>query len=160
MPAIDVISDANVALKWFHAEGEEEVEPARALLAGHRERTVALQMLDLTPYEVGNALLRGRLGVDATRVAVVLEALAEVCPAITPTGDELRAAAALAEEHDLTLYDAAYAAVALRRGAELVTLDGELLRAGLGRRPSDLAPELVGGGDRPARRTRGRRRPG
>jgi hypothetical protein len=32
--AIDVVSDANVALKWFHAEGEEEVEPARALLAG------------------------------------------------------------------------------------------------------------------------------
>jgi len=23
---IDVVSDANVALKWFHAEGEEEVE--------------------------------------------------------------------------------------------------------------------------------------
>jgi predicted nucleic acid-binding protein len=63
--AIDVVADASVALKWFHAEGEEEVEPARALLAGQRERTAALRMLDLTPYEVGNALLRGRPAVAA-----------------------------------------------------------------------------------------------
>jgi hypothetical protein len=36
MPAIDVVSDASVALKWFHAEGEEEVEPARALISRTR----------------------------------------------------------------------------------------------------------------------------
>jgi predicted nucleic acid-binding protein len=140
--AIDVVSDANVALKWFHAEGEQEVEPARALLAGQRERTVALRMLDLTPYEVGNALLRGRLGLAAERVAAVLASLAEICPAITPTSDDLAEAAELAVQHDLTLYDAAYAAVARRRGARLATLDGELLRAGLGSRPSELAAEL------------------
>jgi predicted nucleic acid-binding protein len=141
-PVIDVVSDANVALKWFHAEGEEEVEPARALLAGQRERTVALRVLELTPYELGNALLRGRLHVDARRVAEVLEALAAICPAIVPTRDDLSDAAALAEQHDLTLYDAVYAAVARRRGAELATLDRELLRAGLGRRPRELAAQL------------------
>lgn len=143
-PAIDVVSDANVALKWFHAEGEEEVEPARALLDGQRQRTVSLSVLDLTSYELGNALLRGRAGAGAgaEQVAVVLEALAAICPAISPDSDDLRAAAALAEQHDLTLYDAAYAAVARRRGAHLATLDGELLQAGLGRRPSELIEEL------------------
>ncbi len=145
MPAtsvIDVVSDANVALKWFHAEGEEEVEPARALLAGQRARTVALRILDLTPYEIGNALLRGRLGIPAGRVAAVLDALREICPTIAPTSEDFAEAAALAEDHQLTLYDAAYAAVARRRGAQLATLDRKLLRAGLGRRPSDLATEL------------------
>jgi predicted nucleic acid-binding protein len=137
-PAIDVVSDANVVLKWFHAEGEEEVEPARALLAGHRDRTISLSVLDLTPYELGNALLRGRLGVSAERAATVLEALAELCPAIAPDVDDMRAAASLAEQHDLTLYDAAYAAVARRRGARLATLDAEILEAGLGHRPSEL----------------------
>ncbi len=141
-PAIDVVSDANVALKWFHAEGEEEVGPARALLAGHRERTVALRLLDLTPYEVGNALLRGRLGVSAESVAAVISALDEICPRITATSEDLGEAAALAEAHGLTLYDASYAAVARRRDAELATLEGELLRAGLGRRPSDLVADL------------------
>lgn len=142
MPAIDVVSDANVALKWFHAEGEEEVEPARALLAGQRERAVSLSVLDLTPYELGNALLSGRLRVAAGEVADVLDALAVVCPTITPDTDDLRDAAALAEQHGLTFYDAAYAAVARRREAHLATLDRKLLAAGLGRRPSELIQEL------------------
>jgi predicted nucleic acid-binding protein len=151
--AIDVVSDANVALKWFHAEGEEEVEPARALLAGQRERSVALRVLDLTPYEVGNALLRGRPGIGAARIAAVLDALGEICPRITPDSEDLGEAAALAEEHGLTLDDAAYAAVARRRGAHLVTLDAELLRAGLGRRPSELVAELQSRKHEPGKKT-------
>src|SRR3954452_14558557 len=93
--AIDVVSDANVALKWFHAAGEEEVDAARALLAGHRERTVALRVLDLTAYELGNALLRGHVRASATQVATVLDALGEICPSIAPTQQEFREAANL-----------------------------------------------------------------
>jgi predicted nucleic acid-binding protein len=142
MPVIDVVSDANVTLKWFHAEGEEEVEEARALLDAHKARTVALSVLDLTAYEVGNALMRGRAAAGAEQVATVLEALAEVCPALRPNPGELRRATELAAEHDLTLYDAAYAAVAESREAELATLDSALLDAGLGIRPSELARRL------------------
>lgn len=140
--AIEIVSDANVALKWFHADGEEEVEAAHALLAAQRERAAALRVLDLTAYELGNALLRGRARASAEQVATVLEALHEICPPIAPTQRELREATMLAEQHDLTLYDAAYAAVARHRGAALATLDRELLRAGLGRRPSELAAGL------------------
>jgi predicted nucleic acid-binding protein len=143
MPAIDVVSDASVALKWFHADGEEEVDAARALLELYARREVALQVLDLTPYEVGNALLRGSAGITADRVAIVLEALAEICPQVSPSTADLRTAAELAEQHGLTLYDAAYAAVARARGAELVTLDRELLRSGLGRRPSSLLADTT-----------------
>ena len=141
MSVIDVVSDANVALKWFHAEGEEEVEPARALVAAHGARTVALRVLDLTAYEVGNALLRGRARATADQVATVLEALDAVCPAVPPNADERRLGAELAARHGLTFYDAAYAAVAKNRGATLATLDGALLKAGLGRRPSELVQQ-------------------
>lgn len=142
MPALDVVSDASVALKWFHAEGEEEVEAARGLLERYGQQGIALYLLDLTPYEVGNALLRGRAAVAGERVAVVLEALADICPQVTPSTAELSQAAALAELHGLTLYDAAYAAVARGRGAELATLDQALLRTGLGRRPSAILADL------------------
>ena len=142
MRTIDVVSDASVALKWFHAEGEEEVEAARSLLELYGRQVIAIHVLDITPYEVGNALLRGRASVSAKRVAVVLEALAEICPQISPTTVELREATALAERHDLTLYDAAYAAVARSRGAELATFDRALLRSGLGRRPSAILADL------------------
>lgn len=143
MPAIDVVSDASVALKWFHAKGEDEVDAARALLDRYARQEIGLQILDLTPYEVGNALLRGRAGITADRVAVVLEALAEICPQVSPSTADLRAATELAEQHGLTLYDAAYAAVARARGAELVTLDRALLRSGLGRRPSSVLADLA-----------------
>ncbi len=143
MPAIVVVSDASVALKWFHAEGEEEVEASRALLTAQRERTVALHVLDLTAYEVGNALLRGQARAGAEQVATVIAALAEVCSAISPTVDDLREAATLAELHELSFYDGAYAAVARGRRAQLATLDRELLRPGLGRRPSELVSELL-----------------
>jgi predicted nucleic acid-binding protein len=142
MPAIDVVSDANVALKWFHAEGEQEVAQARALLDAHKARTVALTVLDLTAYEVGNALLRGRAGASPKQVATVLEALAEICPAAQLSVEELRLATRLADRHDLTFYDA-YAAVAKTRGAILATLDKELLGAGLGTRPSELEAMLT-----------------
>jgi predicted nucleic acid-binding protein len=143
MPAIDVVSDASVALKWFHAEGEPEVEPARRLLEAYEQRLIALHVLNLTAYEVGNALLRGRASASAERVAIVLESLTAICPQLSPTTRELREAASLAEEHDLTLYDAAYAAVARARGAELATADQALLRSGLGRQPSAILAGLA-----------------
>jgi predicted nucleic acid-binding protein len=143
MPAIDVVSDASVAVKWFHAEGEEEVAEARALLGAHKARTAALRVLDLTAYEVGNALMRGRAAASAEQVATVLDSLAEVCPALRPSSDELRLATKLASRHELTLYDAAYAAVAKSREATLATLDRELLDAGLGSRPSELTARLA-----------------
>ncbi len=147
MPAISVVSDANIVLKWFHSEGEDEIGPARALLDAHKERTISLSILDLTVYEVGNALMRGRVGADADRVSTVLEALVEICPSIHPSSEEMKAASRLAERHELTLYDAAYAAVAQGRSAELVTSDRALLDAKLGKRPSELVSTLAGVGE-------------
>jgi predicted nucleic acid-binding protein len=142
MPATAVVSDASVALKWFHAEGEEEVGAARLLLERYSRRTLVLSVLDLTAYEIGNELLRGAPKVDAGQVAIVLEALDQLCPRLSLTAAELGEAAALAEQHHLTLHDAAYAAVARSRGARLVTMDRDLLRTGLGQRPSELLEEL------------------
>jgi predicted nucleic acid-binding protein len=143
MPAIDIVSDASVALKWFHAEGEEEVRAARELLDLYGRQVITLQVLDLTPYEIGNALLRGRAAVTADKVAIVLESLAAICPQVSPTVNELRDASVLAELHGLTLYDAAYAAVARARGAHLATLDQALLRAGIGRKPSAILADYA-----------------
>jgi predicted nucleic acid-binding protein len=143
MPAIDVVSDASVALKWFHAEGEAEVEESRALLDYYARGVIAIRVLDLTPYEVGNALLRGRASVSGAQVATVLESLALICPQVPLSTEELRTMADLAERHDLTIYDAAYAAVAQVRRAELATMDDALLGSGLGRRPSSILADLV-----------------
>jgi predicted nucleic acid-binding protein len=143
MPAINVVSDANVVLKWFHTKDEEEVDAARALLEAHKERSIALSVLDLTIYEVGNALMRGRAGASAGQAAAVVEALIEICPPVRPSLEEMRRAAELVEHHELTLYDAAYVAVAQSRSAALVTLDRALLEAELGRRPREMVQAIA-----------------
>ncbi len=88
-------------------------------------------------------MLRGRARASAEQVATVLEALSQICPAVSLGTEQLRLAAQFAEAHSLTLYDAAYAAAAQDRKATLVTLDHELLNAGLGKRPSELAAQLA-----------------
>jgi predicted nucleic acid-binding protein len=138
MSAIDVVSDANVVLKWFHEDGEEDVADAREILQRHRNRRMLVHVLDLTFYEVGNALLRGRARASAEQAATVVAAVRHVCAVVAPDDDDLAAAAALAAEHELTLYDAAYVAVARRMQAPLVTCDRALLAASLGVRPAEL----------------------
>jgi predicted nucleic acid-binding protein len=145
MSMTDVVSDANIALKWFHDRGEEQVGDARGLLELHRSHRILLHVLDLTFYEVGNALLRGHAHATAEQTTTVLAALRQICPTITPDAKDLALAAELASEHDLTLYDAVYAATAKRRDAPFVSLDREVLRAGLGTSPARLLAQLAGG---------------
>jgi len=132
-----VVSDASVALKWFHEAGEEEVEASRALLEAYADRGLDLLLLDLTVYEIGNVLVRA-LGRSPEQAVAVLDALCDICPRVAPAPAELLLAAQLAVAHRLTLYDATYAALAQARGATLATLDRALLRAGLGVRPSEI----------------------
>jgi predicted nucleic acid-binding protein len=138
---IDVLCDASVVLKWFHSEGEEEVDEARAILAAHRTGDLAASILDLTLYELGNVLLRA-LRWPASDVGDQLDDLRGICGTSAPTREELRLAADIGRRNDLTYYDAAYAAVARSRGATLVTADRGLVNAGYGERPGTLVARL------------------
>jgi len=143
MPPTAVVSDASVVLTWFHERGEEDVEPARALLEAYADERIALVVLDLTTYEVGNALLRGPADATPESVATVLEALGDLCPQVALEPAERRLAADLAKEHALTFYDAAYAAAARSRAGLLATFDRQLLSAGLGLRPSAVLERIT-----------------
>lgn len=143
--AIDVLSDANVVVKWFRAEGEGEakVAAARALLGAHRAGRVRLWVLDLTSYEVGNVFLR-RHRHSAAEAMEILEGLAGVCTVMVPEASERGEAASLSDRHRLTFYDAMYAAVARSRDAHLATFDEALLRPGLGRTPDGILALVEG----------------
>lgn len=137
----DVVCDASVVLKWFHAEGERDVEDARRLLAAHRSGSITAWVIDLTLYELGNVLLRA-LRWPATQVADQLDDVRAICSVLTLSAVEQRLAAALAEEHALTFYDAAYAAAARSRGSLLATADKALLSAGVGESPAAVIARL------------------
>jgi predicted nucleic acid-binding protein len=137
----DVVCDASIVLKWFHEEGEEDVEHARKLLVGQRDGRLTACVLDLTLYEIGNVLLRA-LEWPARKVGAQLDDLRVIAAVLAPSAAELRLAARLAEAHDLTFYDALYAAAAQARAAALATADAALLATGVGESPEAIAARL------------------
>lgn len=141
---ISLLADTSVLVKWFHAENEPEVEPARELRTAHVEGVIQVRHLDLARYEIGNVLLRA-LNWPAARVADQLDDLTAICSApIVATDEWLRDAAALGARHNLTFYDAALAACARALGMALVSADHQLLDAGLAESATQAARRLLG----------------
>jgi predicted nucleic acid-binding protein len=121
------IVDASVALKWFMPpEREPDGRLAREMVGVLPMRTTTLAV-----YEVGN-VLTVHSGWQASDIADALNVLRRTCgePIGLEPQDELRAAE-LAAEHDLTFYDASYAALAERTRRRLISADLALLRSRL-----------------------------
>jgi predicted nucleic acid-binding protein len=121
------IVDASVALKWFlPADREPDGELARSAIGRLAMRTTALAV-----HEVANILVR-HSGWTADRVAAALRLMLEICgDPIELAREDHHPAARLALEHDLTFYDASYAAIAGRTKRRLLSADGDLLTPGL-----------------------------
>lgn len=139
---IHLLIDSSVLIKWFHAEGEDEVGPARAIRRAHIAGSLDARVLDLAMYEVGNVLTRS-LQWDASEVADQLEDLETIVgPPLVATTSWLRRAATLARSAGLTFYDASWAATASELGMPLVSADKSLLGAGLAESPTRVARRL------------------
>jgi predicted nucleic acid-binding protein len=115
--------DASVALKWFlPIDREPDGDLARTAI-GH----LAMRTTTLAFYEVGNILTR-HSGFEAVQIGAALGLLEEICgDPIELTSADRHSAAALALEHQLTFYDASYAAIAGRTGRRLLSADGDLI---------------------------------
>lgn len=126
---IVLVVDASIALTWCF---EDEVT-ARTEAIGARVDAEGAIVPDLWRLEVANALLlserRGRL--DRAAVEQRLELLAAL-PISIDSDTGIRAwtdTVLLARAERLTLYDAAYLELAIRRDIELATLDRDLAQA-------------------------------
>ena len=121
------VVDASVALKWFlPVDREPQGELARSAVGRLAMRTTALAI-----HEVGNVLTR-HSGLSGKKIAVALDLLLEICgDPIALAPEDHHVAADLALSHDLTFYDASYAAIARRTGRRLLSADGDLIAPGL-----------------------------
>ncbi len=126
----DLLLDTSVLLKWFHREGEDEVEQAEWHLQAHRSGLIHAYMLDLGVYELGNVLVRP-LKRTARQCVAVLDAAAALCgPALTLNSAGREMAAELACADGLTFYDAAFAVAASAHECVLVSADRKLVATG------------------------------
>lgn len=132
-----LLLDASVILAAFDADDDLH-EPTRMILA---DRTVTLSTLDLARYEVANAAVRAWR--NPARVAPLLEAVDRISEdggVLTSTTALLTRAAQLAEEHTISVYDAAYVAAASQSGGKLVSCDTrDLISKGLASSPADVS---------------------
>ena len=122
----NLVVDASVSAVWI-IEDENHPVADLALEAVYDNNVIVPQ---LWHYEIRNVLLvaerRGRVRQGhLSRYIVAINRL----PIRTDENPDLDTVMALAREHNLTFYDAVYLEVALRRSAELATLDRSLARA-------------------------------
>lgn len=128
----EFVLDASVAIAWCF---EEESTPASRELLESLVSGVAAVVPPLWHWEVANALLtaerRGRIDADtATQFLQLLQRL----PIRTDPQSTDRTfvfTQALARQHSLTTYDAAYLELARRLEVPLATRDEDLARAAL-----------------------------
>ncbi len=129
-----LLLDASVILAAFDSDDDLH-GPSRSLLG---DPEVTLATLDLARYEVANVAIRAWR--DLGRVAPLLEAIDRISGdggVIASTTGLLSRAAQMAEEHTISVHDAAYVAAADRIGGALVSCDvRDLVSKGLASSPS------------------------
>jgi len=125
----DFVLDASLTLQWF-LEDEADRGYSLAVLASLSEKRALVPLLWF--YEVGNGLLmaRRRKRISSDQMDGFLRRLA-----VLPIDPEQQDAAeilelpSLARSHNLTNYDAAYLALAIRSSLPLATTDSLLRKA-------------------------------
>jgi predicted nucleic acid-binding protein len=131
-----LLLDASVILAAFDSDDELH-RPSQLLLA---DPDVTLTTLDLARYEVANVAVRGWCEFD--RVAPLLDAIDRISGdggVIPSTTTLLSRAARLADEHTISVYDAAYVAAADQAGGTLVSCDiRDLVSKGLAGSPASV----------------------
>lgn len=130
----EVVLDASVVLKWFRADGERHLSPARSLRAAFEAGELIVFAPPLLRLEIVN--------VAGRRWCWAESALVELAAALDELGFELiepeLARVAYWTARGLTAYDAAYVAVAETNNTRLVT-DDDLIVALAGEVATALA---------------------
>lgn len=117
------VVDASVVLKWLLAEPSER---AQAVLEEHLDGSDRLIAPELLYYEVGNVLVT-KVRLDAKAISEIFGYFLDLHIESYSLGtEEYHASIDLAHKYKLTVYDAAYLALALAINVKLVTADKRL----------------------------------
>src|SRR3989338_8907094 len=126
------VIDASVAFKWFISETNSN--EAVRIREQHFTNEIVIHAPDIIIYEVLNALRYRQFaaeniikaGKDLLDLQIIL---------VKPTETMIKIAAEISVKHNLSVYDAFYAALAQDLGTKLLTFDKELLRLPFSEKP-------------------------
>ena len=129
-----LLLDASVLLAAFDPDDDHH-QPSRKLLV---DDDTTLATLDLARYEVTNVAIRAWRAPDTVApLLAAIERIADDGGVVASTAPLLERAAQLAEQHGISVYDAAYAAAAAQADRQLVSCDDrDLVSKGLATHPA------------------------
>ena len=116
-----LVLDASVGVKWFSRQDESDLERALDIRSAHLSGRTSVLVPDLFYHEVTNAIAHKHFfSVQALQRAV--SSLFRLSLQTVPVQASLLASAVeISRRHNITIYDAAYVAVATQEGCPLVT---------------------------------------
>jgi predicted nucleic acid-binding protein len=125
-----LVLDASITLSWcFPDEGSGYAQGILDMLGNGTSALVPA----IWPFEIANGLLAGerRKRLSLAQVTSVLERIGVLPISVEPVRTDLAfvQVLAVARQHQLSEYDAAYLELALRQALPLATLDESLQRA-------------------------------
>lgn len=134
-----LLLDASAILAAFDSDDDLH-EPALTILT---DPAVTLTTLDLARYEVANVAIRAwRTPAHVTPLLEAIDRISGDGGVLLSTSTLLTRAAQLAEEHTISVYDAAYVAAANQTGGTLISCDArDLVGKGLASSPVDAYSE-------------------
>ncbi len=122
-----VVPDTSVVIKWFR-QGEVVAEEAKALRSAYLDGEIQLTVPALLAYELAN-VLRYKDDLTTAQVEEAVQSLFDLdLEWVPPSAALMRRAAAIARAAGVTVYDAAFVALAESVQATFVTADEQLVR--------------------------------
>ena len=120
------VLDTSVIIKWFHRTGEEDADAALVLRDAYLNGALKISVPDLLIYEFANTL-RFKAKLKATDTAKMVKNLWNLGLAIHPIDQTLVSSIVdIAYRHEITIYDAAFVALANHLSSTLITADRTL----------------------------------
>ncbi len=115
-----IVVESSVSVKWINQNDERLLDKADKLLLDAQAGKVNLLAPELSKYEIGNALLRK--GLDLPNAYESLGTVYQLPVTFVPQSEELaRQTYEIAEQANITYYDASFVALAKAQNATLVT---------------------------------------
>lgn len=122
-----ILLDSSVIVKWFLSE--DDSNEALWLRAADRTDKISVVLTELSFYEVTNALSRAD-AIKPQQTHRAIQALRDESSMLMPFDiNVLHVAIEIAEDADISVYDAYFVAQADLEGLRLITADKKLARA-------------------------------